>query len=97
MVKSVIKNPEFLLERWSFVQPAHMNGVRRIHVRSAAKNRVLRILDLVTPMLIEGILALVGVGIVVVNRWRLQCAGLNRHEAEDERALRERSRCSDAS
>jgi len=45
-----------------------MNGVRRIHVRSAAKNRVLRILDLVTPMLIEGILALVGVGIVVVNR-----------------------------
>jgi hypothetical protein len=27
----------------------------------------------------------------------LQCAGLNRHEVDDESALRERSRCSDAS
>jgi hypothetical protein len=67
MVKSVIKNPAFLLERWSFAQSARRNAVRKTHVRSAAKNRVLRIVDLVKPMLIEGILALVGVSIVVVN------------------------------
>jgi hypothetical protein len=32
------------------------------------KNRVLRIVDPMTPRLIEGILAPLGVGIVVVNR-----------------------------
>jgi len=48
-------------------QSARRNAASKTHVRSAAKNRVLRIVDLVTPMLIEGIPALVGVGIVVVN------------------------------
>jgi hypothetical protein len=28
---------------------------------------------------------------MIVNNRRLQCAGLNRHEAEDESSLRERS------